>query len=558
MSIVPVIWLSYHDGVDARGPWDTGILERLFRNELWPTDYTFEHTVFHPPAMVYPEMMGAPRAIVVLPARHHCHPADIARLNKDLANLQSVLLILCGDEEGAFPWKDIQHPNIRFWVQMPDPKHYADMAHFGFFFGNGFADGRTPAASPAKSVSWAFMGQHTNSRRKAAVKGLTKLSRRLTGVLVETSGFAQGLDRDDYLSQLENAWVAPCPSGPKHVDTFRLYEALEAGCIPVVDGATPEGPMPYWEFAYGDVPFPVVHDWESVGGIVEHLYERRHHCSAMCSAWWQQQKRIIGQQLVRDLQALGFGPALERLPLTAIVTTSPTAAGASLGNIITTIVSVRETFGDIEIIVACDGVRPEQEHLRVGYEQFVYELCRWTESGVCGPIVPWYDGVWRHQAMTTFNAITQLGTEPVLLFMEHDAPLTTDEPIDFEGCVDLVARGHLDVIRFHHESHILPPHEHLMIDRHTIEMAGVPLRRTIQWSQRPHLAGAGYYLGVLGDNFTNASRCFIEDKMHSVVQVARPGRHRLAIYHPPGGNIKRSYHLDGRGDEPKLDDRQVF
>ena len=91
-----------------------------------------------------------------------------------------------------------------------------------------------------------------------------------------------------------------------------------------------------------------------------------------------------------------------------------------------------------------------------------------------------------------------------------------------------------------------------MLDRVTTSMLGVPLRRTVQWSQRPHLAGTDYYRTILADYFPQSARTMIEDRMHSVAQSEKG--HRLALYHPEG-NIKRSYHLDARGDESKFDMR---
>ena len=90
-----------------------------------------------------------------------------------------------------------------------------------------------------------------------------------------------------------------------------------------------------------------------------------------------------------------------------------------------------------------------------------------------------------------------------------------------------------------------------MLDHQTGSWQGVPLRRTFQWSQRPHLAPTGYYRRILGE-FPAAPNTMIEDRMHSVCQVEPYDHNRLAIYHPDG-DIKRSYHLDGRGSEPKFD-----
>ena len=133
--------------------------------------------------------------------------------------------------------------------------------------------------------------------------------------------------------------------------------------------------------------------------------------------------------------------------------------------------------------------------------------------------------------------------------MEHDTPLLPDL-IDWEKAIEVVCDRHLDLLRFHHESLILGDHEHLMIDNVTKNMLGLPIRRTRQWSQRPHLANVEYYHKIMFDNFSMASRTMIEDKMHSVVQRRPPAQHRLAIYHPDG-DIRRSGHLDGRGEADK-------
>jgi hypothetical protein len=143
-----------------------------------------------------------------------------------------------------------------------------------------------------------------------------------------------------------------------------------------------------------------------------------------------------------------------------------------------------------------------------------------------------------------------------VLMVEHDTPLVADEPIDWAACEQLVAQRAVDVLRFHHEAHVPREHRHLMIDHETIEMMGVPLRRTVQWSQRPHLASTAYYARMLQRHFSSEARCFIEDRMHGIAQQF-PREHRLAIYHPDG-NIKRSYHLDGRQGEPKYDESQVW
>jgi hypothetical protein len=115
------------------------------------------------------------------------------------------------------------------------------------------------------------------------------------------------------------------------------------------------------------------------------------------------------------------------------------------------------------------------------------------------------------------------------------------------------------MVRLHHQTAIHPDHRHMMLDdtEQTYGASdshpGVPLLRTLQWSQRPHLATTRLYRERVMPYFGRESRTYIEWIMHGAIQHGvEHGREecwdrwRVAIYYPPGGNIERSTHLDGR------------
>lgn len=551
--IVPVYWWSNRDDVHPEEQWDTGLLRRIFAGWVWPTA-DVEFTAQHAGRIERP----APPGIVVIGGRHHVR--DVAELNADLAHLPAVLLVIVGDEEGVFPWRDVEHPKIRFWVQMPRPGVHDDMADWAFFFGNG-TDFMVPdqiADVHEPELDWVFMGQDTHPRRRQAVDGLRKSLRRTNGRLTTTQGFAQGLPRREYLAALERAKVAPCPSGPFTPDTFRVYEALEAGAFPIVDARPSNGRPGYWEMAYGSVPFPIVDDWETVGGHIESALDVWPAPNVHASAWWSEQKALMVTRLMGDLEALNIIPST--LPdeavddITILVTTSPTRRDDYVDMIEQTIASARFWLPDAPLVIAADGVRPEQEELRQKYLADLREIAHRVHH-VWSPAVLHFTNAWLHQALTTRRALG-LVTTSMVLAMEHDTPVVIDEPIDWAEAAEVVRAGFLDVLRFHHEAHIHPEHEYLMLDHQTRQLLTLPIRRTRQWSQRPFLASTHYYRRVLGAHFSQSSRTMVEDKMHSVCISETYAKHRLAIYHPEGdNNIKRSLHLDGRGDDPKYDMR---
>jgi hypothetical protein len=78
------------------------------------------------------------------------------------------------------------------------------------------------------------------------------------------------------------------------------------------------------------------------------------------------------------------------------------------------------------------------------------------------------------------------------------------------------------------------------------------------------VAAVEFYRRILTDHFSEHAKCFIEDKMHGVASEAyicegMDGWRgcRLHIY-APEGDIKRSWHSDGRAGGSKYEADQVF
>lgn len=541
--MIPVIWLDHHIWC-----WDQVLVDHVLRGNTWagmhPTTTDVDHEASG--AMAHAYRNGA---VVVVPARYHT-AADVNRL---IAPLDWAVVILTSDEESTFPWREVTHPNMRRWIMTPRPELHAGHVRF---LGEGWPTD-TPtilagytAEHLARPLDWFFAGQVNHPRRKACVRALASMT---GGRLVQTEGFTQGLTRDLYLRAMASAKVIPCPSGPATPDSFRAYEALEAGCVPIVDGSCPAGVDGYWPFTFGLVPFPVIDDWASLPTVMAETLADWPAITNRCSAWWQRYKRDLAVRISDDITAVsGLRPPIDTVDqaVTVLIPTSPIPAHPDTSVIEATIDSVRDHLPSAEIIVMCDGVRPEQASRTADYEEYqrrLLWLCdhRWTH------VTPVRSEAHQHQANLTRAALEFVRT-PCVLFVEHDTPLVTDEPIDWQSIIAAVRSGEVNMIRLHHEAVILEPHRPLMIDQTPIRIAGCPLLRTVQWSQRPHVASTDYYRRVIDEHFPTTSRTMIEDKLHSVCQVEPWSSNRVAIY-APGTNLKRSLHLDGRGADPKFE-----
>lgn len=546
--MIEVVWLSLHDDLAAHCCWDQDMLAELLRDQLWPTGL----------GLVERERLEDVQgegAVVVLPARYHVDDAE--RLNDLFRRFGWLLVILTSDEESLFPWKALHHRNMRRWIMTPRPGQHEGADHYlGEFWPRGTREAVRQAGDPERVYDWFFAGQVTHPSRRLLVQVLETADG--YGRIVRSPSFTAGLERADYLDHLVRTKVAPAPSGPATPDSFRLYEALEAGCVPVVEDGCPAGVEGYWQMLFGeDPPFPVLGSWGELPPVMDDLLAEWPAPANRSFAWWQQYKRGLSLALADDLRALGAPVPAQELgeDVTVVVTTSPIPSHPSTEVIETTLASIREQLPKATIVIAADGVRPEQERLRQDYQEYVRRLL-WLTNHELERVVPFVAPEHLHQAQLTRRALDLVRT-PLMLFVEHDTPLCDE--IDWAGLSRAVLGGEAHVVRLHHEALVLAPHEHLMLDREPQLVGGAPMLRTAQWSQRPHLTSTDWYREMLDANFGPRAKTMIEDVMHGIVVedwrahgVMGWDRYRLWLY-APEGHMKRSLHLDGRAGEPKYE-----
>lgn len=242
--------------------------------------------------------------------------------------------------------------------------------------------------------------------------------------------------------------------------------------------------------------------------------------------------------------------------ITVLVTCSPITSHPDTAILEETVASVRERLAGSEIVLAFDGVRPEQEARRADYEEHIRRVL-WLADHSWGNTLPLINDRHLHQAVAAKRALEHIQT-PLLLFAEHDTPLCGDIP--WSEIAETILAGDANVVKLHHEASILEPHRYLMLDQEPQKVRGVPMSRTIQWSQRPHLASVAWYRGLLDRYFPHDEKNFVEDVVYGRLIAAhkRDGEMgwlsgwRTWIY-TPEGNIQRSGHTDGRAGEDKFD-----
>jgi len=99
---------------------------------------------------------------------------------------------------------------------------------------------------------------------------------------------------------MDDSIFVPCPAGWQNLESFRTWEALEAGCIPIVE-RRPQ--FDYYAALCEDYPFPSVTDWAEAAPVLEMSDTDLEALRQRCADWWQERKAAlrarIGAALLR-------------------------------------------------------------------------------------------------------------------------------------------------------------------------------------------------------------------------------------------------------------------
>lgn len=519
MKTTEILYLSVKDDVPPTGYWDHQFIKDIFA-----------------------DIPNTDRKVIVIPGAYQWDVID--ELNEVINNFEKVLVIITSDEEAKFDSRKLKHDDMVL---------YSQYGNGGFRFPLGYTPNTKKLLKKfglvTKSQDWFFSGQITHPRRELMADKLRPINGK-GGLLVETDGFAKGLSKEEYLYNMAISKVAPCSPGAVSVDSFRLYEALEAGCIPVADdmSSLQSFRANYWQKLFGDVGFPTFIDSRHITMLIDQSLKHP-NMNNKVMAWWINKKHQFKEQLKHQL-------GVPKDEIVVVIPVSPIPSHPDTAMITETIASIRVHLPEATILVTMDGVRKEQEGMRADYEEFQRKFlweCNFVHKNVL-PIIFNYHFHQSGMMKTVLNSIDI----PMILYVEHDTPLTPDRPIDWEKCKDYIKSGKSNVIRFHFESKIPEVHEYLMFGE-----AEDGFRKTAQWSQRPHLASQGIYR-IIMKMMSKESNCFIEDFAYGQFEtlcreqgIKGWEKWKVHIYHPEG-NIKRSYNLDGRKDDPKFIDEQIW
>jgi len=123
---------------------------------------------------------------------------------------------------------------------------------------------------PFRNVAWSFFGTLWQERDEK-LKAL-QLIQPHTLRLVNTWESTEKLTRNQYVASLLDTIFVPCPPG-NNIETYRLYEALECGCIPLY--VKSPGDDAYVEWLQNELSILPVSNWNEAAALVLHFTKEK-------------------------------------------------------------------------------------------------------------------------------------------------------------------------------------------------------------------------------------------------------------------------------------------
>ena len=195
----------------------------------------------------------------------------LQKLNTLAEQKKPVVLIHLSDETLNDPISIYEHPAvkliIRNYVRKDIPPTDKIITVPLGYVRNRTLKGKFKKLSE-RSLAWSFAGSVDKPSRIEMLQTLATVEPN-SMKLLPTWKHPLPEEADEYMKTLENTRFVPCARGQNY-ETYRLYEALEAGCIPICIG-DPNNEHECYNKLIGDNAILISKDWLSVKSMIQQI-----------------------------------------------------------------------------------------------------------------------------------------------------------------------------------------------------------------------------------------------------------------------------------------------
>jgi len=205
-----------------------------------------------------------------------------------------MFLIHLGDESGAYDSSLIYNKFNYVWRAFCSNRYFnnkkVSCLPIGYKSGTLFKK-----EIVERKYKWAFLGTPHKSSRHDLLFQLSDIkpsfshkTKKFNNKILEVSKMNEILTSTEFI---------PCPNGFVHPETYRLYEALECGCIPIVENA-----YKYYDRLFPNNPFIKVDRWIEAKPVIrgwgdDQIKQKLEECRT----WWSQYKNQLQEFIINKI-----------------------------------------------------------------------------------------------------------------------------------------------------------------------------------------------------------------------------------------------------------------
>jgi hypothetical protein len=158
----------------------------------------------------------------------------------------------------------------------------------------------------ARKYAWSFIGEFKASRI-SMLKAFDDFGPELV-----MNASSQRISKSEYDQALQDTIFSPCPMGNVMLETWRLYESLELGCIPIIEKRLA---IDYYANLFGPNPIPAFYSWNRARHYAEVLLADKrglNRAQGRIRDWWIAHKDRVRAQVQGTLNGPSKANELRR------------------------------------------------------------------------------------------------------------------------------------------------------------------------------------------------------------------------------------------------------
>lgn len=209
-----------------------------------------------------------------------------------------------------FVWRNYIHPKY-----IEDPR----VTFFPCAYKKGFRDANADsiAVGTAKIYTWSFAGAIHHHEREMAINTFKEAfpdSYKVHTTPPGSFNASEGLATSEYRALIRDSKYIICPPGKLTMECSRLYEALEAGAVPIVVANTAmmtfKCSPSYHHFVFpkniGEPPFIIVDEWADAIDIIKEIEYTGQYDDLLlnCKLYWNNCKLYWKDLMIRHAACL--------------------------------------------------------------------------------------------------------------------------------------------------------------------------------------------------------------------------------------------------------------